>query len=170
MGKLDIIKGFNAQCNDIVDTALTISEKYTGCLDDCIYEVKELLQNTTTISNEDLEKYIALIPVLMYELIDKMQVLSVRVDAAKTQKKTEFNKAYITSEQSTVAAKTSSAQLQVEDEQFIEDVYVRVYKHCEKKLDTAEMLHSSLKKLMNWRLSEMDVTRNNMIANGRGSF
>ena len=111
MGKLDLVKQFNRQCDDVVDTALTISEKYTGCLDDCIYNVKELLQNTATISNEDLEKYIALIPVLMYELIDKMQVLAVRVDAAKTQKKTEFNKAYITSEENTVAAKTSSAQL-----------------------------------------------------------
>ena len=170
MGKLDLVKQFNRQCDDVVDTALTISEKYTGYLDDCIYNVKELLQNTATISNEDLEKYIALIPVLMYELIDKMQVLAVRVDAAKTQKKTEFNKAYITSDESTVAAKTSSAQLQVEDEQFIEDIYIRVYKHCEKKLDTAEMLHSSLKKLMNWRLNEFDVTRNNMIANGRESF
>ena len=170
MGKLDLVKQFNRQCDDVVDTALTISEKYTGCSDDCIYNVKELLQNTATISNEDLEKYIALIPVLMYELIDKMQVLAVRVDAAKTQKKTEFNKAYITSEENTVAAKTSSAQLQVEDEQFIEDIYIRVYKHCEKKLDTAEMLHSSLKKLMNWRLNEFDVTRNNMIANGRESF
>ena len=170
MGKLDLVNQFNRQCNDVVQTALTIRKKYTGCLDDCIYDVKELLQNTATISNEDLEKYIALIPVLMYELIDKMQVLAVRVDAAKTQKKTEFNKAYITSDESTVAAKTSSAQLQVEDEQFIEDIYIRVYKHCEKKLDTAEMLHSSLKKLMNWRLNEFDVTRNNMIANGRESF
>ena len=170
MGKLDLVKQFNQQCDDVVDTALTISEKYTHCLDDCIYEVKELLQNTTTISNEDLEKYIALIPVLMYELIDKMQVLGVRVDAAKTQKKSNFNTAYMDSEASTVAAKTSDAQLQVEDEQFIEDIYIRVYKHCEKKLDTAEMLHSSLKKLMNWRLSEFDVTRNNMIANGRESF
>lgn len=170
MGKLDLVKQFNRQCDDVVDTALTISEKYTECLDDCIYNVKELLQNTDTISNEDLEKYIALIPVLMYELIDKMQVLAVRVDAAKTQKKTKFNKAYITSMELTVAAKTSSAQLQVEDEQFIEDIYLRVYKHCEKKLDTAEMLHSSLKKLMNWRLNEFDVTRNNMIANGRESF
>ena len=170
MGKLDLVKQFNKHCDDVVDTALTISTKYTECLDDCIYEVKELLQDTSTISNEDLEKYIALIPVLMYELIDKMQVLAVRVDTAKTQKKTEFNKAYIESYESTVAAKTSSAQLQVENEQFIEDLYLRVYKHCEKKLDTAEMLHSSLKKLMNWRLSELDVTRNNMIANGRGSF
>lgn len=170
MGKLDLVKQFNRQCDDIVDTALTISEKYTECLDDCIYNVKELLQNTAIISNEDLEKYIALIPVLMYELIDKMQVLAVRVDAAKTQKKTEFNRAYMDSEANTVAAKTSDAQLQVEDEQFIEDIYIRVYKHCEKKLDTAEMLHSSLKKLMNWRLSELDVTRNNMIANGRESF
>ena len=72
MGKLDLVKQFNRQCDDVVDTALTISEKYTGCLDDCIYNVKELLQNTATISNEDLEKYIALIPVLMYELIDKI--------------------------------------------------------------------------------------------------
>ena len=170
MGKLDLVKQFNHQCDDIVNTALTVSEKYTSYLDDCIYEVRELLQNTSTISNEDLEKYIALIPVLMYELIDKMQVLGVRVDAAKTQKKNNFNTAYMDSVETTVAAKTSDAQLQVENEQFIEDIYIRVYKQCEKKLDTAEMLHSSLKKLINWRLSEFAVTRNNMIANGRESF
>ena len=117
--------------------------------------------------HDDLEKYIALLPVLMYELIDKMQVLGVRVDAAKTQKKTRFNTAYMHSDESTVAAKTSDAQLMVEEEQFIEDIYIRVYKQCEKKLDIADMLHSSLKKLMNLRLNEFNVTRNNMMANGR---
>ena len=167
MSKLDIIKEFNKQCGDVVNTALTISKKYTSTLDDCIYEVKELLQNTSTLSNDDLEKYIALLPVLMYELIDKMQVLGVRVDAAKTQKKTRFNTAYMHSDESTVAAKTSDAQLMVEEEQFIEDIYIRVYKQCETKLDIADMLHSSLKKLMNLRLNEFNVTRNNMMANGR---
>lgn len=96
-----------------------------------------------------------------------MQVLGVRVDAAKTQKKTRFNTAYMHSDESTVAAKTSDAQLMVEEEQFIEDIYIRVYKQCEKKLDIADMLHSSLKKLMNLRLNEFNVTRNNMMANGR---
>jgi hypothetical protein len=167
MSKLDIIKEFNKQCGDIVNTALTISEKYTSTLDDCIHEVKELLQNTSTLSNDDLEKYIALLPVLMYELIHKMQVLGVRVDAAKTQKKTRFNTAYMHSDECTVAAKTSDAQLMVEEEQFIEDIYIRVYKQCEKKLDIADMLHSSLKKLMNLRLNEFNVTRNNMLSNGR---
>ena len=28
MGKLDLVKQFNRQCDDVVDTALTISEKY----------------------------------------------------------------------------------------------------------------------------------------------
>ena len=56
VSKLDIIKEFNKQCTDVVNTALTISEKYTSTLDDCIYEVKELLQNTSTLSNDDLEK------------------------------------------------------------------------------------------------------------------
>ena len=167
MSKLDIIKEFNKDCDEVVTTATTIADKYTNDLDVVLFEIRELLDRQTELSVDDLTKYIAIIPVMIYDLIDKMQVLGVRSDAAKTERKTQFNKAYITREETTVAAKTSDAQLIVEDEQFIEDMYSRIYKLCEAKIDVAEMLHSSLKKILQWKLTELETTRNDMLANRR---
>lgn len=167
MSKLDIIREFNKDCDEVVTTATTIADKYTNDLDIVLFEIRDLLNRQTELSVDDLTKYIAVIPVMIYDLIDKMQVLGVRSDAAKTERKTQFNKAYITSEETTVAAKTSAAQLIVEDEQFIEDMYSRIYKLCEAKIDVAEMLHSSLKKILQWKLTELETTRNDMLANRR---
>lgn len=167
MSKINFLKEFSRGCDDIVGTAITISSKYTDELDDIMFDIKQLLDNQDSLTVDDLTKYIAIIPVMIYDLIDKMQVLAIRTDAARTERKTEFNRAYITSDESTVAAKTSSAQLSTENEQFVEDIYNRVYKLCENKIEAAEMLHSSLKKILQWKLTEMETTRNDMLANRR---
>lgn len=167
MGKLDIIKEFNRSCDEVVNTSITIASKYTEDLDNVIFDVQELLQDRDSMSVDELTKYIALIPVMIYDLIDKMQVLGVRSDLARMQRRAEFNRVYIEQEYGTVPEKTSIAQTASENEQFIEDMYNGVYKLCTRKIETADMLHSSLKKVLQWKLTELEVTRNDMLANRR---
>ena len=166
MGRIDILREFNNECNDIVDTAMSIANKYTNLLDICIFDLKHLLENAPDLSDEKLNHYIAYIPVLIYDLTDRMQILAVRTDAAKMQRKTQFNQVYV-QQSGTIADRSSEAQLQSVDEQFIEDIYTEVYKCCQNKIEAANSLHASLKKIQSWRLAEMDVTKNNMLANGR---
>jgi hypothetical protein len=122
--------------------------------------------NKDDLTIEQINFYITMIPVLLYDLHDKMQNLGVKGDAAKMQRKNQYNKAYQEQESGTVAQKTSVAQEACKDEQMIEDIFSRVYKKCENKIDIATMLHGSLKKILQWRVSELEVTRTNIFSNG----
>lgn len=155
------LKQFDEQTNDIINTVDTIAVKYTEDLDKCIDEVNELLLNKDDLTIEQLNYYIAIIPVYLYALTDKIQSLGVKTDAAKMQRRTQYNIAYQEQDHGTVAQKTSVAQQSCEDEQMIEDIFMRVYKKCESKIEIATMLHGSLKKILQWRVSELEVTRTN---------
>lgn len=163
---LNYLNQFDSECDEIIDTVDRIAITYTKELDKCIEEVQDLIKNKDDLTIEQINFYITMIPVLLYDLHDKMQNLGVKGDAAKMQRKNQYNKAYQEQENGTVAQKTSVAQEACKDEQMIEDIFTRVYKKCENKIDIATMLHGSLKKILQWRVSELEVTRTNIFSNG----
>lgn len=157
----EYLNDFNSQTDDIIETANRIAVVYTEELDECIEEVNDLLKNKDDLTIDQLNYYISIIPIYLYRLTDTIQDLGVKTDAAKMQRKNQYNKTYQEQEHGTVPQKTSVAQQSCEDEQMIEDIYVRVYKKCENKIEMATMLHGSLKKILQWRVTELEVTRTN---------
>lgn len=162
MAKLQLIKKLDEDTVDIIDTVNTITKSYTEELDKCINEVRQLLSTGEDISPDTLNYYITLIPVLLYGLTDKITQLGIKSDAARMERKKTFNDTYINTEHGTVTEKTSIAQNMAMDDQFVEDVMLRAYRECADKIEIATMLHSSLKKVQNWRTSELEITRNNI--------
>lgn len=162
MGRLQLIKTFDKNTVDIIDTVNTITKSYTGELDKCINEVRQLLSTGEDISPDTLNYYITLIPVLLYGLTDRITQLGIKSDAAKMERKKTFNDTYINTKDGTVTEKTAIAQNMAMDDQFVEDIMLRAYKECADKIEIATMLHSSLKKVQNWRTSELEITRNNI--------
>lgn len=160
--RLQLIKKFNEDCSEIVTTVETITTNYTKELDECIQQVRFLLQKEDDIPSAQLNYYISLIPVLLYDLTSKITELGVKSDAARMQRKQVYNDAYIEQDHGTVSKKTSIAQNAAVNEQFIEDIMLRVYKECEKKIEIATMLHSSLKKVQSWKTTELEITKNNV--------
>ena len=160
--RLQLIKDFNTDCEDIVTTVKSITTNYTKELDECIHQVRILLQSGDNISPEQLNYYISLIPILLYDLTTKVTILGVKSDAAKMERKKTFNDTYINTKTGTVTEKTSIAQNMAMDDQFVEDIMLRAYKECCDKIEIATMLHSSLKKVQNWKTSELEITRNNI--------
>lgn len=161
--RLPLIQKLDTDTMDIIDTVNTITSSYTSELDKCINEVQELLSNGEDISPQQLNYYISILPVLLYDLTGKITELGIKSDAAKMQRRTVFNDAYIQQTQGTVSKKTSVAQNQSMNEQFVEDVMLRAYKECASKIEIATMLHSSLKKVQSWKTSELEITRNNIL-------
>ena len=102
-----------------------------------------------------------LIPILLYDVSQKVQVLGVKSSMAKIERKTKFNEVYMSLTKGTVSHKTAISQNQSIDEQLIEDIYNRVYKTCEDKMEMADLLHSSLKKVHNSKMDEIGITNNN---------
>ena len=161
--KLKLVQEFDDNTNDIIDTVDTIVDKYTNHLDACIDDVKELLKNKDDLTIEQLNYYISYIPVLLYDVTTRIQDLGIKSDAAKMQRREVFNTTYQELEHGTVQHKTSVSQQACQNEQMIEDIFLRVYKKCESKIEIATMLHGSLKKILQWRISELEVTRTNII-------
>ena len=89
--RLQLIEKFNSETEDIISTVNSITNKFTNQLDECIKEVKELLNSGDEISPEQLNYYVSLIPVLLYDLTGRITELGVKSDAAKMQRKQVFN-------------------------------------------------------------------------------
>lgn len=161
--RLPLIQKLDADTLDIIDTVNSITENYTSELDKCINEIQELLSNGEDIPPQQLNYYITILPILLYDITGKITELGIKSDAAKMQRRTVFNDAYIQQTQGTVSKKTSIAQNQSMNEQFVEDVMLRAYKECANKIEIATILHSSLKKVQSWKTSELEITRNNIL-------
>lgn len=161
--RLPLIQKLDADTLDIIDTVNSITKNYTSELDKCINEIQELLSNGEDIPPQQLNYYITILPILLYDITGKITELGIKSDAAKMQRRTVFNDAYIQQTQGTVSKKTSIAQNQSMNEQFVEDVMLRAYKECANKIEIATILHSSLKKVQSWKTSELEITRNNIL-------
>nr|DAZ44600.1 MAG TPA: hypothetical protein [Caudoviricetes sp.] len=161
--RLPLIQKLNTDTLDVIDTVNNITSSYTSELDKCINEIQVLLSNEEDISPQQLNYYITILPILLYDITGKITELGIKSDAAKMQRRTVFNEAYLEQTQGTVSKKTSVAQNQSMNEQFVEDVMLRAYKECASKIEIATMLHSSLKKVQSWKTSELEITRNNIL-------
>lgn len=161
--RLPLMQKLDTDTLDIIDTVKNITSSYTSELDKCINEIQTLLSNEEDIPPQQLNYYISVLPILLYDITGKITELGIKSDAAKMQRRTVFNDAYIEQTQGTVSKKTSIAQNQSMNEQFVEDVMLRAYKECASKIEIATMLHSSLKKVQSWKTSELEITRNNII-------
>lgn len=161
--RLPLIQKLNTDTLDVIDTVNNITSSYTSELDKCINEIQILLSNEEDISPQQLNYYITILPILLYDITGKITELGIKSDAAKMQRRTVFNEAYLEQTQGTVSKKTSVAQNQSMNEQFVEEVMLRAYKECASKIEIATMLHSSLKKVQSWKTSELEITRNNIL-------
>ena len=161
--RLPLIQKLNTDTLDVIDTVNNITSSYTSELDKCINEIQILLSNEEDISPQQLNYYITILPILLYDITGKITELGIKSDAAKMQRRTVFNEAYLEQTQGTVSKKTSVAQNQSMNEQFVEDIMLRAYKECASKIEIATMLHSSLKKVQSWKTSELEITRNNIL-------
>ena len=167
--KIQLLKNFNIETQDIINTVYAIEDAYTKEANECISEIEKLIKDKEDIDIHVLNYYITEIPIIIFNLVDNIQQLAVKSDAAKMQRKEVFNNSMMEQDTGTIADKKSVAQQACQNEQFIEDVFTRVYKQCERKIDILEMLHGSLKKILQWRVSELEVTRTNiLIKNSRG--
>ncbi len=142
-------------------------KKYCRDLDKAVNEINELLEDKQNLNADDLNYYVAYLPVLMYYVGNGIEELGIEGDTAKVSKQEAFNKAYLEAEEKTVQAKTSHAQQVVISEQLVESAFSRAYKQCKNKIEMANILHSSLKKVLQWKLSELEVSKYSQ-SNGTG--
>ncbi|MDY5928583.1 MAG: hypothetical protein SPJ27_00885 [Candidatus Onthovivens sp.] len=155
------------ECNDILSHAESIVgtniinnvnelTKELDCLIDQMH--KKVLKEEYQISDKELEKLIIRLPILIYELNNVLMKAGIREDLSKIIKQINYNQAFSIQE-GTIADKKSGAELAVKEEQLLETTWKRSVKIISQKMDIANDLLSSCKKIFSKRIEEVNLIK-----------
>ena len=156
------VRNCKKQAEDYSDIITRIVDRivqdYCHELDDTIDCVRAILSSHKDMDIQDLNYYIALIPVQMYYVGNALENIGIQGDSATAIRQEKFDKAYLTVEGKTINDKQSAANREVVNEALIEQAFLRAYKKAKSRLEIADTILGSLKKIQNWKTSELEVT------------
>lgn len=134
-------------------------DEYCRDLDSLMAEIRAKLSNANNPPTDmELEYYIMNLPVLLYYTSSMQENIGIREDMAKAARMEIYNQTFENA-QKTVADKTAAAELATQVEYLTQISYQRAYKKIKFRIDAANELLQSLKKVMTRRVVEMELTR-----------
>lgn len=153
----DKVEQNSATINKLVEEVIT---PYCKDLDKYISFIRECLkdgQNPPT--DEELDDFVLNLSTYIYWASGACEQLGIRDDISKAVYKEVYHTKRNELNSGTVADKDSIAELESVQEQITNVVYNRAYKTMKSKVENAQELLSSCKKVLSHRLSEMELTR-----------
>ena len=144
--------------NVVVDEVV---RKATKQLDELIYEIQNLLKDVQSISVEDLNYYIAYLPTVMYFTTDRAEIVGIKMDSSSAIRKEKYDDLYVLAAGKTIPDKESETRKLVMNETVIETAYKRAYKKVQSKLEHADKVLASLKRVHQFRLNDIELTNYN---------
>jgi hypothetical protein len=149
----------SAKIEQIVDQLVS---KYNRDLDDFMNKVKDLLSEAdrkgSEISTTDIENITLRVPLYMYFAANGLETLGIQGDNAKAARMEVFNEIYLDAS-GTIQDKTHTAEQETFAEYLLEIAFTRAYKKLKTKLEMAEQMCQASRKVLQKRISEMDITR-----------
>ena len=141
----DIVNGIiQPYCKDL--------DKYVRFIADCLKDGEK------PPSNSELEDFCMNLSAYIYFAGGMCEQLGIRDDISKAVWKEVYNTARENNASGTVADKNTQAELQSQHEQLTNVCYSRAYKTMKAKVDAAQELLSSCKKVLQHRMTEMELT------------
>lgn len=128
-------------------------DKYVSFIKDCLKDG----ENPPT--NEELDDFCMNLSTYIYFAGGTCEYLGIRDDIAKAVYKEMYHTARANQSSGTVADKDSLAELASQEEFIVSAAYNRAYKIMKSKVDNAQELLSSCKKVLSRRISEQELTR-----------
>lgn len=143
--------------SDIVDD---IIHPYCKDLDNYVEFVKDCLKNgERPASNRELEDFCMNLSTYIYYASGVVETLGIRDDISKAIWKEMYHSTRNNTTGGTVADKDSIAELSSQQEQLTNICYNRAYRIMKAKVDSAEELLQSAKKVLSHRMQEMELTK-----------
>ena len=144
----------------IVDSIVSdIIEPYSKDLDRYVKFVSECLKDgETPPTTSELEDFCMNLSSLIYFAGGMCENLGIRDDISKAVYKETYNNARDNCERGTVADKNTQAELESQQEQLTNICFSRAYKTMKAKVDAAQELLSSAKKVLSHRMQEEQLT------------
>ena len=136
-----------------------IIEPYSKDLDKYVRFVASCLKDgEKPPTTSELEDFCLNLSTYIYFASGMCEQLGIRDDISKAVWKEMYNTARDRNSQGTIADKNSQAELQSQHEQLTNVCYSRAYKMMKSKVDSAQELLSSCKKVLSHRIQEEQLT------------
>lgn len=144
----------------IDDIVYDIIQPYCEGLDKYVDFIKECLKDgENPPTNDELDDFCLNLSTYIYFAGGMCEQLGIRDDIAKAVYKEMYHTRRSELNSGTVADKDSLAELASQSESVASFTYTRAYKTMKAKVENAQELLSSVKKVLSHRLSEMELTR-----------
>lgn len=154
--------------DNISDTIKELSNglviKYCDELDTMLGNLHSLLENPQKyITDEVLEYYILCLANTLYFIGSVQEDLGIKEDTCRAIRQEVYSKAREQATGKTVADKTAQAELIAQAETMTLAIYSRAYKKVKLRMDAGYEMLNSLKKVMNKRITEMELSNSRYI-------
>lgn len=137
-----------------------IISPYCRDLDKYVRFIKECLKDgENPPTNEELDDFCMNLSTYIYFAGGTCEYLGIRDDIAKAVYKEMYHTARANQSSGTVADKDSLAELASQEEYIVSAAYNRAYKIMKSKVDNAQELLSSVKKVLSRRIQDMELSR-----------
>ena len=153
--------------DNISDTIQEISDKlikkYCDPLDVEMSVIRLELKENNSLTDDTLEKHILELANILYFTGSAQEDLGIKEDACKAIRQEVYSKAREQATGKTVADKTAQAELIAQAETMTLAIYSRSYKKVKLRMDAGYEMLNSLKKVMNKRITEMELSNSRYI-------
>lgn len=151
------VEGHSETINKLVDEVI---KPYVKDLDRYVDFISKCLKDgENPPSDAELDDFVLNLSTYIYWASGACEQLGIRDDISKAIYKEMYHTARDGITGGTVADKDSKAELESIQEQITNIVYNRAYKIVKSKVENAQELLSSCKKVLSHRLSEMELSR-----------
>lgn len=162
--KLDKIKNIKLHVEDnsktINDIVEEIINPYCGALDKYVKFIADCLKDgDNPVTTSELEDFCMNLSTYIYFAGGMCEQLGIKDDISKAVYRETYNTARDNREHGTVADKNSYAELEAQQEQLTNICYSRAYKTMKAKVENAQELLSSCKKVLSHRMQEIELTK-----------
>lgn len=143
----------DATINDII-------ERYSGELDEYMSFIMGILRNDEQPPTDaELDDFALRLSSLIYFTSVGAEQMGIRDDLSSSAYKEAYNVARSMQKSGTVADKNAQAELDAMTEKVVSIVYSKAYRILKAKVESAQEVLSSVKKVMSRRMTEAELSR-----------
>lgn len=144
-----------------IEKAITsITDEYCSDIDEYVDIIDRTLRDEDNpVTDEELDKFSLNLSTLIYYTSVGAERLSVKDDVSRSIYKEAYNTARTLIDKGTVADKNTQAELDTMEEHIANIIYNKSYKIVKAKVEAAQELLGSVKKVMSRRMSELSLSQ-----------
>lgn len=159
----ELLDKIEQNSTELDKTIADITERYSGELDEYMQFIISILRNDEQPPTDaELDDFALRLSTLIYFTSVGAEQMGIRDDLSHSAYKEAYNVARAVLKTGTVADKNTQAELDTMTERIVNIVYNKSYKILKAKVESAQEVLSSVKKVMSRRMNEYELSRMSM--------